>query len=94
MSKKIIKLTESDLERLVKRIIKESYGQEIKNMSELLKNEALGHYHGFKAISKKESLEKEEAWKKFQKENHVTSKTVKVAREDFEKEWEEKKRKK
>jgi hypothetical protein len=53
MSKKIIKLTESDLERLVKRIIKEDYDQEIKNMSELLKNEALGHYHGFKAISKK-----------------------------------------
>jgi hypothetical protein len=78
MSKKIIKLTELDLERLVKRIIKESYGQEMDR----------------EPISKKESLEKEEAWKKFQKEKHVTSKTVKVAREDFEKEWEEKKRKK
>ena len=41
-------------------------------------------------MSEKESSEKEEAWKKFQKEKHVTSKTVKVAREDFEKEWEQK----
>jgi uncharacterized protein YifN (PemK superfamily) len=78
MKKRIIKLTESDLERLVKRIIKEDYDQEINR----------------EPISKKESLEKEEAWKKFQKEKHVTSKTVKVARKDFEKEWEEKNKKK
>lgn len=31
--------------------------------------------------------EKEKAWKKFQKDNHVTSKTIKVARRDFEKEY-------
>jgi hypothetical protein len=30
---------------------------------------------------------KEEAWKKFQKEKHVTSKTIAAARKDFEKEW-------
>jgi hypothetical protein len=33
---------------------------------------------------------KEEAWKKFQKDKGVTSKTIKVAREDFEKEWNKK----
>ena len=37
-----------------------------------------------------ESSNKEEAWKKFQKDKGVTSKTVKVAREDFEKEWKQK----
>lgn len=31
--------------------------------------------------------EKERAWKKFQKDKHVTSKTIKVARRDFEKEY-------
>lgn len=36
---------------------------------------------------------KEEAWKKFQKDNHVTDKTVKVAWRDFEKEWENKNKK-
>ena len=30
---------------------------------------------------------KEAAWKKFQKEKHVTDKTIKVARQDFEKEY-------
>jgi len=30
---------------------------------------------------------KEAAWKKFQKDNHVTSKTIKVARRDFEEEY-------
>lgn len=35
-----------------------------------------------------EGMSKEEAWKKFQKDNNVTDKTIKVAREDFEKEWE------
>ena len=39
-----------------------------------------------KAIDK----EKELAWKKFQKDNHVTDKTIKVARQDFEKEYAEK----
>lgn len=31
---------------------------------------------------------KEEAWKEFQKKHNVTDKTIKVARKDFEKEWE------
>lgn len=35
-----------------------------------------------------EAVSKEEAWKKFQEDNNVTDKTAKVAREDFEKEWE------
>jgi hypothetical protein len=30
---------------------------------------------------------KKKAWKKFQEDNNVTEKTIKVAREDFEKEW-------
>ena len=34
-----------------------------------------------------EGMSKEEAWKKFQEERGVTDKTIKVAREDFEKEW-------
>ena len=34
-----------------------------------------------------EEMSKEEAWRKFQKDNHVTSKTVIVAKKDFEKEW-------
>jgi hypothetical protein len=38
----------------------------------------------------KEKISKEEAWKKFQKDNYVTSKTIKVARKDFEKEWDSK----
>ena len=33
-------------------------------------------------------ISKEDAWKKFQKEKSVTDKTIKVARKDFEKEWE------
>ena len=37
-----------------------------------------------------ESSDKEAAWEKFQKDKGVTSKTVKVARQDFEKEWEQK----
>ena len=35
----------------------------------------------------KEEMSKEEAWEKFQKDNNVTDKTTKIAREDFEKEW-------
>lgn len=35
-----------------------------------------------------EATSKEDAWKKFQEDNNVTDKTIKVAREDFEKEWE------
>jgi hypothetical protein len=34
-----------------------------------------------------EGMSKEEAWKKFQEDNNVTDKTVKAAKEDFEKEW-------
>jgi len=34
-----------------------------------------------------EGMSKEEAWKKFQKDNSVTDKTIKGARVDFEKEW-------
>ena len=34
-----------------------------------------------------EATSKEEAWKKFQEDNNITDKTVKVARADFEKEW-------
>ena len=34
-----------------------------------------------------EGMSKEEAWKKFQEDNNITDKTVKVARADFEKEW-------
>ena len=34
-----------------------------------------------------EGMSKEEAWEKFQEDNNITDKTVKVARADFEKEW-------
>ena len=37
-----------------------------------------------------ENVDKEKAWEEFQKDKGVTSKTIKVAREDFEKEWEKK----
>ena len=33
-------------------------------------------------------ISKEDAWEKFQKEKHVTDKTITAARKDFEKEWE------
>jgi hypothetical protein len=36
-----------------------------------------------------ENADKEKAWKKFQKDRFVTSKTINVARKEFEKEWEE-----
>ena len=35
-----------------------------------------------------EENSKESAWKEFQKKHNVTDKTIKVARKDFEKEWE------
>lgn len=41
-------------------------------------------------INENKDIEKEEAWKKFQKEKHVTSDTIKAAEKDFEKEWERK----
>jgi hypothetical protein len=34
-----------------------------------------------------EATSKEEAWKEFQEKHNVTDKTIKVAKEDFEKEW-------
>jgi hypothetical protein len=41
-------------------------------------------------IDESQDKNKELAWKKFQKDNYVTSKTIEVAKKDFEKEWEQK----
>jgi len=46
-----------------------------------------------KKLKENSSSDKEEAWKKFQKDRHVTSHTINDAKKAFEKEWEAKKSK-
>jgi len=43
-----------------------------------------------RGLNEDKDNEKEDAWKKFQKEKHVTSDTIKAAEKEFEKEWERK----
>jgi hypothetical protein len=87
----------SDIEKALDEYIKTGsiniYVSEKFRRDDKWRNELFANIEELKTKGLDESFddkEKELAWKEFQKNNHVTNHTIKVAKQDFEKQWNEK----